>query len=147
MPCLFTLKAWKDILQHFKFVNSWFRFSDVTNRLNTDKKNSSPESKMAMTVPRPSYSGYLAKNDVAPVSIRGCNAQTGKSSILSAGFDIFPLSIWRVFWVSFVVSCHKSKQNLKSQVINTELSFFSDQNPSKFLFKSATTKFYKLHGL
>ena len=58
-----------------------------------NKKKSSPESKMAMTVPRPSYSGYLAKNDVAPVSIRGCNAQTGKSSILSAGFVIFPLSV------------------------------------------------------
>ena len=25
-PCPFILKALKDILQHFKFVNSWFRF-------------------------------------------------------------------------------------------------------------------------
>ena len=36
-PCFFILKAFKDILQHFKLifelVNSWFRFFDVTNRL------------------------------------------------------------------------------------------------------------------
>ena len=32
-PCFFILKALEDILQHFKFVNWWFRFFDVTNRL------------------------------------------------------------------------------------------------------------------
>ena len=32
-PCFFILKAIKDILQHFKFVNSWFCFFDVTNTL------------------------------------------------------------------------------------------------------------------
>ena len=33
-PCFFLiLKALKDILQHFKLVNWWFRFFDVTNSL------------------------------------------------------------------------------------------------------------------
>ena len=31
--CFFILKAFKDILQHIKFVNWWFRSFDVTNRL------------------------------------------------------------------------------------------------------------------
>ena len=32
-PFFFIFKALKDILQHFKFVNWWFRLFDVTNRL------------------------------------------------------------------------------------------------------------------
>ena len=31
--CLFILKALKDILKHFKLVNLWFHFFDVTNWL------------------------------------------------------------------------------------------------------------------
>ena len=37
-PCFFILKALIDILQHFKFVNWWFRFFDVTNRLEVGKQ-------------------------------------------------------------------------------------------------------------
>ena len=32
-PCFFILEALLDILQHLKFVNWWFRFFDVTNKL------------------------------------------------------------------------------------------------------------------
>ena len=48
-----------------------------------------PESKIAMTVPLPSYSGYLLRKEVAPVSARGCKAQTGNFSRLSDPCDIF----------------------------------------------------------
>lgn len=39
---------------------------------------STPESKIAMTTPRPSYSGYLVRNCVTPVSFLGSRPQTGK---------------------------------------------------------------------
>lgn len=39
---------------------------------------STPESKIAMTTPLPSYSGYLSRNWLTPVSFLGNSAQTGK---------------------------------------------------------------------
>ena len=39
LSLVFFLKALKDILQHFKSVNSWFRFFDVTNRLQEENCN------------------------------------------------------------------------------------------------------------
>ncbi len=40
-----------------------------------------PESRIAMTVPLPSYSGYLVKKALAPVSFLGCRAHTGKVAL------------------------------------------------------------------
>merc|ERR1719153_248080 len=41
---------------------------------------STPESKMAIIVPLPSYSGFLDRKEVAPVSFLGCRAQLGNES-------------------------------------------------------------------
>lgn len=55
---------------------------------------STPESRIAITTPRPSYSGYLVRNWVTPVSFLGSRPQTGKlQSMMSAMFRV-PLPLW-----------------------------------------------------
>lgn len=55
---------------------------------------STPESRIAMTTPRPSYSGYLVRNWVTPVSFLGSRPQIGKlQSMMSAMFRV-PLPPW-----------------------------------------------------
>lgn len=55
---------------------------------------STPESRIAMMTPRPSYSGYLVRNWVTPVSFLGSRPQIGKlQSMMSAMFRV-PLPLW-----------------------------------------------------
>lgn len=52
--------------------------SIVIETWNPGAPGSTPESKMAMTTPRPSYSGYLVRNCATPVSFFGNKPQIGK---------------------------------------------------------------------
>lgn len=53
---------------------------------------STPESKIAMTTPRPSYSGYLVRNWVTPVSFLGSRPQIGKLQSMTPA--IFQMPPW-----------------------------------------------------
>ena len=82
------------MISQVKRTNSYFENHPIIITCNPPAFGSTPESKIAMTVPLPSYSGYLAKKFRTPVSFFGSRETVGKSVspvvtavILEVGFN------------------------------------------------------------